>query len=60
MKANVLKTLLAELGEVKERLKHIEENMITKDDLESLIESFEILSENPKIVKEIDKAIRGV
>jgi len=57
LEAEVLGNLEAELRDVKERLKRIEENMVTKDDIEALIETFEILSENPNVLKEIDQAI---
>ena len=57
MEAEALESLTAELRDVKERLKRIEENMVTKDDVGALIETLEILSENPRVLKEIDKAI---
>jgi len=57
METEVLGNLMTDLRDVKDRLKHIEENMVTKDDVEALIESLEILSENPRILEEIDKTI---
>jgi len=57
LEAEVLGNLEAELRDVKERLKRIEENMVTKDYIEALIETFEILSENPNVLKEVDQAI---
>ena len=57
--AEVSGSLAAELRDVKDRLKRIEENMVTKDDLEALIETLEVLSENPRVLEEIDEAIKG-
>jgi len=57
MEAEVLENPMTDLRDVKERLKRIERNMVTKDDVEALIESLGILSENPKILEDIDKAI---
>jgi len=58
MEAEVLENLMTELRDVKDRLKHIEEKMVTKDDVEALIESLEILSKNPRTLEEVDKAIK--
>jgi hypothetical protein len=43
------------INQVYDELKRIEENMITKQELFSLIETLEILG-NPKVVKHIAKA----
>ncbi|MGB9660283.1 MAG: hypothetical protein ACPLY9_07220 [Nitrososphaerales archaeon] len=49
--------ILHELVEIRKKIERIEERMVTKDEIDSLMESLEILSSNPKILKEIDKAI---
>lgn len=49
--------ILHELVEIRRKIERIEERMITKDEIDFLMESLEILSSNPKILKEIDKAI---
>ncbi len=50
-------TIVEELREIKRKVESIEERMITKDELESLMETIELLVENPAILKEIDEAI---
>jgi uncharacterized membrane-anchored protein len=50
-------SLITELKDIKERLKRIETSMITKEDIDALMETVEALSINPRILKEIDEAL---
>jgi len=50
-------SLIIELRDIKERLKPIETSMVTKEDIDALMETFEVLSTNPRILKEIDEAL---
>lgn len=40
-----------------ESLKRIETSMVTKEDIDALMETVEVLSTNPRILKEIDEAL---
>lgn len=57
MKEATSESLIIELKDIKERLKRIEMSMVTKEDIDALIETVEVLSENPRILKEIDEAL---
>lgn len=48
---------MKDLREIRRKVESIEERMITKEELESLMETIELLIENPAILKEIDEAI---
>lgn len=50
-------SLIIELRDIKERLKRIETSMVTKEDIDALMETVEVLSTNPRILKEIDDAL---
>jgi len=50
-------SLIIELRDIKERLKRIETSMVTKEDINALMETVEVLSTNPRILKEIDEAL---
>jgi len=50
-------SLIIELRDIKERLKRIETSMVTKEDIDALMETVEVLSTNPRILKEIDEAL---
>jgi 5-bromo-4-chloroindolyl phosphate hydrolysis protein len=50
-------SLTIELKDIKERLKRIETSMVTKEDIDALMETVEVLSINPRILKEIDDAL---
>jgi uncharacterized membrane-anchored protein len=50
-------SLIIELRGIKERLKRIETSMVTKEDIDALMETVEVLSTNPRILKEIDEAL---
>ena len=50
-------SLIIELRDIKERLKRIETSMVTKEDIDALVETVEVLSTNPRILKEIDEAL---
>ncbi|MFQ5711546.1 MAG: hypothetical protein ACE5GD_07180 [Candidatus Geothermarchaeales archaeon] len=47
-----------DLEDIRERLKRIEENMVTKEDIDSLVETVEILSSKPRILRDIDRAVK--
>jgi len=51
-------TLIFELRDIKQKLKRIETNMVTKEDLDALMETVEVLSTNPRVLNEIDSALR--
>ena len=50
-------SLIIELRDIKERLKRIETSMVTKEDIDALVETVEVLSTNPRVLKEIDEAL---
>ena len=50
-------SLIVELRDIKRKLKRIEANMITKEDLDVLMETIEVLSTNPRVLNEIDEAL---
>jgi len=49
--------ILEELTEIRRSIDRIREEMVTKDEVNSLVETVEILAENPGIIKEIDEAL---
>ncbi len=49
--------LIIELRDIKQKLKRIETNMVTKEDLDALMETVEVLSANPRVLNEIDRAL---
>ena len=49
--------ILEELTEIRRSIDRIRGDMVTKDEVNSLIETVEILAENPGIIKEIDEAL---
>lgn len=50
-------SLIVELKDIKQKLKRIEANMISKEDLDMLMETIEVLYTNPRILNEIDRAV---
>ena len=50
---------MAELEEIRDELKKIEKNMVTKKDLEELKTTLEIMS-NPETVKQIAESMRDI
>jgi len=57
MSEGASESLIIELRDIKERLKRIETSMVTKEDIDALMETVEVLSTNPRILKEIDEAL---
>jgi len=49
--------ILGELTEIRRRIDRILADMVTKDEVNSLVETVEVLAENPGIIKEIDEAL---
>jgi hypothetical protein len=49
--------ILGELTEIRRSIDRIRKDMVTKDEVNSLMETVEILAENPSIIKEIDEAL---
>ena len=49
--------ILEELTEIRRSIDRIREEMVTKDEVNSLMETVEILAENLGIIKEIDEAL---
>ena len=54
----ITEELAKKIARIEDRVRQMETKMITRDDLDSLIESLELITENPAILKEIDEALR--
>ena len=53
----VTEELAKRLRSMEKRVKQLETRMIANDELDSLIESVESITENPTILREIDEAL---